>query len=93
MTISATGSGDREIFVSYISEVPVWKSTYRIIFPTKASDKPLLQGWAIIDNTVGEDWKDVNSRWLPARRSRSLKISRSLSTRAVPWCNCPRRSC
>ncbi len=59
MTISATGSGDREIFVSYISEVPVWKSTYRIILPDKPSEKPLLQGWAIVDNTIGEDWKDV----------------------------------
>ncbi len=59
MTISATGSGDRDVFVSYISEVPVWKSTYRIIFPEKTGDKPLLQGWAIVDNTIGEDWKDV----------------------------------
>ena len=59
MTISATGTGDREIFVSYISEVPVWKSTYRIIFPEKPGEKPLLQGWAIVDNTIGEDWKDV----------------------------------
>jgi len=59
MTISATGSGERNIFVSYISEVPVWKSTYRIILPEKAGEKPLLQGWAIVDNTVGEDWKDV----------------------------------
>ncbi len=58
MTISATGSGDRELFVSYISEVPVWKSTYRIVLP-KAPGTPFLQGWAIIDNTVGEDWKDV----------------------------------
>ncbi len=63
MTISAAGSGDREIFVSYISEVPVWKSTYRIIISATADEKakehPLLQGWAIVDNTVGEDWKDV----------------------------------
>lgn len=59
MTISATGTGDRSIFVSYISEVPVWKSTYRIILPQKPDDKPMLQGWAIVDNTVGEDWKDV----------------------------------
>jgi hypothetical protein len=59
MTLSATGSGEREIFVSYISEVPVWKSTYRIILPSKPDGKPLLQGWAIVDNTVGEDWKDV----------------------------------
>jgi hypothetical protein len=63
MTISAAGSGERNIFVSYISEVPVWKSTYRIIIPAtgdeKEKGKPLLQGWAIVDNTVGEDWKDV----------------------------------
>jgi hypothetical protein len=59
MTISATGNGDRDIFVSYISEVPVWKSTYRIILPDKPNEKPLLQGWAIVDNTIGEDWKDV----------------------------------
>ena len=58
MTISATGNGDRNLFVSYISEVPVWKSTYRIVVP-KAPGTPFLQGWAIIDNTVGEDWKEV----------------------------------
>jgi hypothetical protein len=60
MTISATGGGEREVAVSYISEVPVWKSTYRIILPEKAGEKPLVQGWAIIDNTIGEDWKDVH---------------------------------
>jgi hypothetical protein len=59
MTLTATGSGDRDVFVSYISEVPVWKSTYRILIPDKPSDKPVLQGWAIVDNTIGEDWKDV----------------------------------
>jgi hypothetical protein len=59
MTLTAAGSGERAIFVSYISEVPVWKSTYRILMPEKPGDKPLLQGWAIVDNTIGEDWKDV----------------------------------
>ena len=59
MSFSAAGSGDRDIFVSYISEVPVWKSTYRILFPEKPGEKPLLQGWAIVDNTIGEDWKDI----------------------------------
>ena len=57
MSFTATGTGDRDVFVSYISEVPIWKSTYRIIFPE--NEKPLLQGWAIVDNTIGEDWKDV----------------------------------
>jgi hypothetical protein len=59
MTLTATGSGEREIFVSYISEVPVWKSTYRILMPEKPGDKPLLQGWAVVDNTIGEDWTNV----------------------------------
>jgi len=57
MTISTAGDGDRTLLVSYISEVPVWKSTYRIVIPKEG--KPLLQGWAIVDNTVGEDWDNV----------------------------------
>ncbi len=59
LTISATGTGEREIFVSYISEVPVWKSTYRILLDPKHLNNPLVQGWAVVDNTIGEDWKDV----------------------------------
>jgi len=47
------------LYVSYISEVPIWKTTYRIVLPSKADKKPLLQGWAIVDNTVGEDWDGV----------------------------------
>lgn len=59
MVISTQGQGDRRLFVSYISEVPVWKSTYRISLDAKSAGKATLQAWAIIDNTVGEDWKDV----------------------------------
>ena len=59
MTISTTGTGERNLYVSYISEVPIWKTTYRIVLPSKADKKPLLQGWAIVDNTVGEDWDSV----------------------------------
>jgi hypothetical protein len=57
MAISTVGEGDRNLLVSYISEVPVWKCTYRIVVPKEGN--PLLQGWAIVDNTVGEDWKNV----------------------------------
>ncbi len=59
LTISAAGTGEREIFVSYISEVPVWKSTYRILLDQKHGQNSLVQGWAVVDNTIGEDWKDV----------------------------------
>jgi Carboxypeptidase regulatory-like domain len=60
VTISDIGTGDRDVFVSYISEVPVWKSTYRILLPSKPGDNAILQGWAIVDNTSGDDWRDVD---------------------------------
>jgi hypothetical protein len=59
MTISTTGNGERPLFVSYVSEVPIWKTTYRLVIPSKAGAKPFLQGWAVVDNTVGEDWTGV----------------------------------
>src|SRR4029077_15024305 len=46
-----------DLLVSYISEVPIWKCTYRIVVPKEG--KPLLECWAIVDNTVGEDWNNV----------------------------------
>ena len=60
MVISTAGSGERDLFVSYISEAPVWKTTYRIVLNSKPGTSPLLQGWAIVDNTVGQDWDNVN---------------------------------
>ena len=62
LTLNATGQGQRQLRVSYISEVPVWKSTYRIVFPHAASGdsaKAIIQGWAVVDNTVGSDWDNV----------------------------------
>jgi len=53
------GAGERQLRVSYISEVPVWKSTYRIVFPREANGKATMQGWAVVDNTVGADWDNV----------------------------------
>jgi len=61
LTIATTGSGDRDLFVSYVSEVPVWKATYRLVIPPAGEARsPILQGWAIVDNTVGEDWENVD---------------------------------
>src|SRR5262249_39204114 len=59
MVLNASGTGTRRLFVSYVSEVPVWKSTYRLVLPEGPHEKPRLHGWAIVDNTVGEDWNDV----------------------------------
>jgi hypothetical protein len=35
----------------------VWKSSYRLMFG--AAGEPMLEGWAIVDNTSGEDWNNV----------------------------------
>ena len=58
MTIATAGTGERDLLVSYISEVPIWKTTYRIVLPAR-SGPALLQAWAIVDNTIGEDWQNV----------------------------------
>ena len=59
MVVSTEGAGDRSLFVSYISEVPIWKATYRLVIGSGAGQNPLLQGWASVDNTVGQDWENV----------------------------------
>jgi hypothetical protein len=59
LTMTSTGTGERDLFVSYVSEVPVWKSTYRLVLGRADDAAPLLQGWAIVDNTIGEDWTNV----------------------------------
>lgn len=59
VTINATGTGSRRLLVSYVSEVPVWKTTYRMVFDPD-QDRPLLQRWAIVDNTTAEDWTNVD---------------------------------
>jgi hypothetical protein len=59
LVLEDRGDGERQLRVSYISEVPVWKSTYRIVFPREANGKATMQGWAVVDNTVGADWDNV----------------------------------
>jgi hypothetical protein len=59
LTLDAIGQGQRELRVSYISEVPVWKSTYRLVFPRTPNGSATMQGWAVVDNTVGADWENV----------------------------------
>ncbi len=62
LTLQDNGTGARDLRVSYLSEVPVWKSTYRILFTDSkaASQTATLQGWSVVDNTTGSDWIDVH---------------------------------
>jgi hypothetical protein len=64
LTLTDNGTGTRELHLSYISEVPVWKSTYRILFTDSAkstsAQTATLQGWSVVDNTTGADWINVH---------------------------------
>ena len=62
LTLLDRGTGVRDLRVSYISEVPVWKSTYRILFTDSKDPKATatLQGWSVVDNTTGTDWINVH---------------------------------
>ncbi|HEY1067289.1 MAG TPA: hypothetical protein VGE52_14305 [Pirellulales bacterium] len=51
------GKGKRDVSVGYINESPIWKTSYRLVIGDDG--KPLIQGWAIVENTTEEDWKDV----------------------------------
>ena len=44
MTVSTAGTGDRNLYVSYISEVPIWKTTYRIVLPLKPGEEAAPPG-------------------------------------------------
>ena len=64
LTLFDRGSGSRDLRVSYLSEVPIWKSTYRILFTdapnaSTATQTATLQGWSVVDNTTGADWNNV----------------------------------
>ena len=55
--IDSSDAKERHIAASYMIPTPIWKSSYRLIFNDKT--EPTLEGWAIIDNTTGEDWTNV----------------------------------
>lgn len=50
---------DRAATIGYMHESPVWKTSYRLVLPEETGGKPLLQGWAIVENQTDEDWDDV----------------------------------
>lgn len=60
LTLNLRGEGDRPVTISYVAGAPLWKSAYRLILPENQSGKAYLQGWAILENTTGQDWDDVS---------------------------------
>jgi len=52
---------ERNVFVSYIRESPIWKTSYRLIMSKQQAleNKCLLSGWSLIENTTNQDWKNI----------------------------------
>jgi hypothetical protein len=59
--LTMRGQGKRTVRVAYIVEAPVWKASYRLTLGADpAAARSALQGWAIVENLSGQDWKDVD---------------------------------
>jgi hypothetical protein len=56
--IDSTDAKSRDVRAAYIMPMPAWKSSYRLLFE-EGGAQPTLEGWAIVDNTTGEDWTNV----------------------------------
>lgn len=57
VTLQFKGEGKREVKVGYVAENPIWKSSYRLTL--LGNGKGRLQGYASVENTTDEDWKNV----------------------------------
>jgi hypothetical protein len=58
VTINFQGEGERLVRVGYVVETPIWKTSYRLLFGQQNA-KPMLQGWAIVENQTDNDWENV----------------------------------
>ena len=60
ITLSMRGRGTRTVRVGYVVAAPLWKATYRMTLPRALdAEKAHLQGWAVLENMTGQDWKGV----------------------------------
>ncbi|HUX98048.1 MAG TPA: DUF4139 domain-containing protein [Candidatus Deferrimicrobium sp.] len=58
LTIFLEGNDEAELYITYLQEMPSWKTSYRLI--STAENEYLLQGWALVDNILDEDWEDID---------------------------------
>jgi hypothetical protein len=60
LTLRSTGDGPRTVSVGYVVAAPLWKASYRVVLPAAGADKARVQGWAVLENQSGADWKGVD---------------------------------
>ena len=57
MKLQLPSKDTADVVLTYVTESPAWKPSYRVVVGDKHD--VMLEGWAIVDNTSGEDWKNV----------------------------------
>lgn len=57
LDVAVRGTGTRPVRLGYLVAAPVWKPTWRLTLG--ADGKGRLQGWAVVENTTGSDWRGV----------------------------------
>ncbi len=57
MVIRLPAAEASEVILTYITDSPAWKPSYRIVVNDDGT--VALESWAIVDNTSGENWQDV----------------------------------
>ena len=60
LTLRSSGDGARTLDVGYVVAAPLWKASYRVILPQTGQDQARVQGWAVLENESGQDWKNVD---------------------------------
>lgn len=60
-SISIGLGGDvRDVLVAYATPTSAWRASYRVVLPDgDGVGNAVVQGWAVVDNTTAEDWRDV----------------------------------
>jgi hypothetical protein len=57
MVIETPDRKDADVQMTYVTEAAAWKPSYRVAVGNQG--KVMLEGWAVVDNVSGEDWKGV----------------------------------
>jgi exonuclease VII small subunit len=64
--IITRGSERRTVRLGFVTSAPIWKTAYRLTVPSQdesagggAGSMSNLQGWAVIENMSGQDWRGV----------------------------------
>jgi hypothetical protein len=58
IVLATKGVDTRTLRVGYVVAASLWKATFRVSLPHD-SERAHLQGWAVLENMSGQDWKGI----------------------------------